>query len=528
MRTFVQEPAWPRPRARRTSAGSPVSGPAPSAVEVEGESGPARLPFDFSRIPVSAPGDPHEQEAERVSGQVMSLRPGQGGERLQRKSAGAAGLNPSAVPPIVHQVLRSPGQPLDPATRAFMEPRFGHDLSSVRVHADEKADAASAAVHARAFTVGSDIVFRRGEHAPNTQSGRALLAHELAHTIQQRGGGPAGLSAAPPGIARQAAKGPSLSEQADTLKRMYSRLVADTDREGRDGIVFVITHKGTWLEPTSMEKTGERKERPSGMSPISEAEALKKLDVYLALVLDSPPAAWKFEFRRDRRGVLQSQGWTRLDEATSPAPPAPAQVTARAECDEESVDYGQCVADERKRAYQQGIQAAGEVAEAFYDPTSGPPGGPGAVLKLPSQMERLRKIREAAKSRTLRHSGAGVRYTVVGPHNKLKGTSVYVLKDVDGNVLYVGKGEALDRLRSHIADPNKTQWFGEIGKVEVRATGLNNTQALALEEELIGQLRPLHNVDRNPFQKEFRGSLELAPNLPAAQKTLHFMIEWGH
>ena len=67
-----------------------------------------------------------------------------------------------------------------------MEPRFGHDFSGVRVHADARADAASASVDARAFTVGADVVFRRGEFALHTQPGRSLLAHELAHTIQQR------------------------------------------------------------------------------------------------------------------------------------------------------------------------------------------------------------------------------------------------------------------------------------------------------------------------------------------------------
>ena len=71
-----------------------------------------------------------------------------------------------------------------------MEPRFGHDFGSVRVHDDTRADAASAAVGARAFTVGTDIVFRRGEFVPHTQAGRTLLAHELAHVAQRPHGQP--------------------------------------------------------------------------------------------------------------------------------------------------------------------------------------------------------------------------------------------------------------------------------------------------------------------------------------------------
>jgi hypothetical protein len=91
------------------------------------------------------------------------------------------------VPPVVHDVLRSPGQPLDAATRAHMEPRFGCDFSRVRVHTDARAAESARAVHALAYTVGRDVVFGPGQYAPGTQVGRRLLAHELAHTVQQRG-----------------------------------------------------------------------------------------------------------------------------------------------------------------------------------------------------------------------------------------------------------------------------------------------------------------------------------------------------
>src|SRR5262249_44277928 len=89
------------------------------------------------------------------------------------------------VPPIVPEVLRSPGQPLDPATRAFMESRFGHDFSAVRIHRGLMANSAAEAVNAAAFTVGRDVVFAHSLYQPHTVSGRFLLAHELAHTIQQ-------------------------------------------------------------------------------------------------------------------------------------------------------------------------------------------------------------------------------------------------------------------------------------------------------------------------------------------------------
>src|SRR5215208_2425118 len=105
-------------------------------------------------------------------------------KRLQRRSTGQA--EPSTVPPIVDDVLRSPGQPLDANTRDFMEPRFGHDFSRVRVHTDAQAAESAQAVNALAYTVGRDVVFGTGQYAPETSEGRRLLAHELTHVMQQR------------------------------------------------------------------------------------------------------------------------------------------------------------------------------------------------------------------------------------------------------------------------------------------------------------------------------------------------------
>lgn len=91
----------------------------------------------------------------------------------------------SEAPLIVHEVLRSPGQALDSATRAVMEPSFGHDFSQVRVHTDAKAAESASAVNALAYTVGRDIAFGRSQYVPQTNEGRKLLAHELTHVVQQ-------------------------------------------------------------------------------------------------------------------------------------------------------------------------------------------------------------------------------------------------------------------------------------------------------------------------------------------------------
>ena len=100
------------------------------------------------------------------------------------------GSNASFVPPIVHEVLRSRGQPLDSETRASMEPRFGYNFGNVRVHADAHAAESTRALNALAYTVGHDVVFGREQFSPSSTKGRQLLAHELVHVIQQSGDEP--------------------------------------------------------------------------------------------------------------------------------------------------------------------------------------------------------------------------------------------------------------------------------------------------------------------------------------------------
>jgi hypothetical protein len=109
-------------------------------------------------------------------------------KRLQRYPGNLS--TPSAaspVPPIVYQVLNSPGQPLDGEARSFMEPQFGYDFSKVRVHTDRHAAESARAVSALAYTVGTDMIFQLQHYNSKTEEGRKLLAHELAHVTQQRG-----------------------------------------------------------------------------------------------------------------------------------------------------------------------------------------------------------------------------------------------------------------------------------------------------------------------------------------------------
>jgi Domain of unknown function (DUF4157) len=190
----------------------------------------AKLPITTPSVPgsiqpklmVGAVDDPLEQEADRVAEQVMRMpepdtpaspalpgaSPGvqrkcscdggcdqcqagqsdDGDGRVQMKPAEAdvsgRSSEPSIAPPIVHEVLRSPGEPLDPATRAFFEPRFGYDFGHVLVHVNDEAGQSAQAVQAKAYTVGSHIVFAPGQHAPESVAGKRLMAHELVHVVQ--------------------------------------------------------------------------------------------------------------------------------------------------------------------------------------------------------------------------------------------------------------------------------------------------------------------------------------------------------
>ena len=128
-----------------------------------------RLGVDFSHVRVHTDGAAHAPAA-----------PG----RL-RPSQVPASEGPGEAPPVVHQVLRNPGAPLDPGARSLMEDRLGVDFSHVRVHTDTRAAASAQAVGAFAYTHGSSIVFDSGRYPPHDEEGRNLLAHELVHTVQQ-------------------------------------------------------------------------------------------------------------------------------------------------------------------------------------------------------------------------------------------------------------------------------------------------------------------------------------------------------
>jgi hypothetical protein len=111
-----------------------------------------------------------------------------GMQQSRFKVPSGGGASTIQAPPIVHEALRISGQPLEPAERAFMEPRFGRSFAHVRVHTGVGADRAAQSLEALAYTAGHHIVFAAGRFAPGSMAGRRLLAHELAHVVQQSDG----------------------------------------------------------------------------------------------------------------------------------------------------------------------------------------------------------------------------------------------------------------------------------------------------------------------------------------------------
>ncbi|MFZ5447953.1 MAG: DUF4157 domain-containing protein [Thermodesulfobacteriota bacterium] len=177
-----------------------------------------------AKLAVNTPGDIYEQEADRVAEQVMRMpepqfhRPVENDTdklfqttlisepafpmiqkqpekedkdredtiQMQRTSDHYQAI-PSGIEAYLND-MRATGQPLAQSVRGFFEPRFGYNFSKVRVHTDAEATESARALNSRAYTVGHDVVFGKGQYEPDTGAGRLLLAHELAHLVQQNGG----------------------------------------------------------------------------------------------------------------------------------------------------------------------------------------------------------------------------------------------------------------------------------------------------------------------------------------------------
>ena len=143
-------------------------------------------------MPSTLPANPSEMprpEAANVEPAPVAGEPEKKEEPVMRKADGLRAGAPAHVSAAVEAAVAGSAQPLDRATRALMESRFGFDFGHVRIHADSTADESARALGAVAYSVGRDVVFSAGAYSPASATGQWLLAHELAHVVQQGGAG---------------------------------------------------------------------------------------------------------------------------------------------------------------------------------------------------------------------------------------------------------------------------------------------------------------------------------------------------
>jgi hypothetical protein len=245
------------------------------------------------------------------------------GEQTRRQRKPSATADRDGAPPIVQQVLTSEGQPLDAETRAFVEPRFGHDFSQVRVHTDGRAAESAEAVNAHAYTVGRDIVFDAGQYAPGTSEGQKLIAHELAHVVQQsRGGRPPSLALPGSALERSAdqaasafmrgsgpvhvagASGPGLARQPRSLNESLNpQALSDAELEREIQLIqqWLIEHQESSAEQDQLTRTlqaledamrARRPEESSRGRPAARQERVQEGEGFANPLISAGGFAW--------------------------------------------------------------------------------------------------------------------------------------------------------------------------------------------------------------------------------------------
>lgn len=204
-----------------------------------------------ARLTVSNPGDAAEREAERVADAVVAstgttdgersgpARGQMGGALASRAVSSRSGIDRlDADLEAEIAALRGGGRPLPTGVRTDFEGDLGVDFEDVRIHTGPNADAVARSIGARAFTVGRDVAFRRGEYDPQSRAGTRLLAHELTHVVQQGQAGPEQVQRqGEPGDRIQTLGGESDGEQGtaqalaeSTLMNLFDDVVGDVGK----------------------------------------------------------------------------------------------------------------------------------------------------------------------------------------------------------------------------------------------------------------------------------------------------------
>ncbi|HXE24718.1 MAG TPA: DUF4157 domain-containing protein [Roseiarcus sp.] len=286
-----------------------------------------------AKLAIGSSGDALEQEADRVADQAMRA-PGspsappqisrkcaacEDERKLQKKRAGSAAPASVEAPASVHEALRSPGQPLDAATRSFMEPRLGHDFSQVRVHTDPSAAASARGLHARAYTMGTDVAFADNQFSPATAEGKRLLSHELAHVVQQSSGATA-IQRAPDEDDDAPVAQPAAAKSCPSGAVPYEGVCLT------DEILDVLPEAGDVHAAEKMVKAQAAEAKAQARveekySKVSNADLSKKIDQMRERVMASdqpgviPASLTRLEKERDRRRALPISPPTTVDHA---------------------------------------------------------------------------------------------------------------------------------------------------------------------------------------------------------------------
>jgi hypothetical protein len=182
---------------------------------------------------------------------------------LQRSATGPTPVGPQPAPSAVGRVLQSAGEPLDPGTRRLMESRIGHDFTGVRVHTDAEAASSARAVGANAYTLGEDLIFAAGRYQPRSDEGQWLLAHELAHVVQQADALPS--------------TGPARIGEADAPEEREAHRVADYVASG--GTASISRRAGAALIQADDDPTELRRQLAALEKQAAEPVSLPPADV---------------------------------------------------------------------------------------------------------------------------------------------------------------------------------------------------------------------------------------------------------
>lgn len=304
------------------------------------------------------------------------------GERLLFKRVDSAGADKEGDPGQL-----ASGRPLEAPVRAGMERSFGHSFRDVRIHDSPEAASIARSLGARAFAVGDDVAFAAGQYRPDTLYGRVLLAHELAHTIQQRGGGPPG-----PGQEREAKVAaataltgahPSVTSRSGLALQRCGDGPAPAKDAGTTAVGDAGAKPSPSPTPTPPAKSAER----------VELEKVKSLQIGDA----ETAAASKWDF-------LKTKKWAQREEFLTPAVARAARAKAKAEADE-----AKAKADAEAKA-----KADAEAKAKPAPKGKAPPKAPKAK-PAPKPTPRPKIIEDVETLQRMKDRWAGLRKALVDP-----------------------------------------------------------------------------------------------------------------